>query len=331
MKFRKTLLAVSFTLVCGFQSVARAGQDTTDFINQANSDFQSVANFMNVPFVNSMGFFTSLGWNLPPGVYDLISVTGPHFELSFGAGADFIHLPNLNNLTGLSVVSATQNLSLPSGFPLPFPVVTARIGLFSGCDAGVRVSYIPSVTEGSVGGGFTGWGLDLRYKLCDGAALPTVTLSTSFDTMTGNITVNTGDISQSGISYTDPGSGTTYTNATLSGSSNYTLNWTTRSVGAMLIVGKNLVVVSPFAGIGFQRNSGTITSSLSGSFTADLGGSEPATDFTPSAVASGAPVVLEPKCVLGLNFGTGLGWQWSAVGETNGSDIAAILNLSCLL
>ena len=89
-----------------------------------------------------------------------------------------------------------------------------------------------------------------------------------------------------------------------------------------MIVGKSLGILYPFAGIGFQRNSGSITSTLTGSFKASLGGSEPDTYFNPSAVSSGAPVVLEPKYVLGLNFGAGLGWQWIVLGESNGTDIA---------
>ncbi len=328
MNFRKTLLAVLLTLACGIcgKAQAQVNNDIYGLEAQANFDFQSIASFVNGPFVNSLGFFTGLGWDNTPSVYDLMSIPGPHFSLSVGAGADFIPLPNLNNLSGLNVVSASSNFSLPSGVPLPYPVVTARIGLFPGMDAGFRYTTIPTVSAGGVGGNMTGWGLDLRYKLFDGGELPTVTLVTSFDSMTGNVSISTGNISQTGITYTASGpgqSGTTYTNASLSGSSTYNLNWNTQSVGAMVMIGKSTVILYPFAGVGFQRNSGTITSSLTGSYTANLNdGSTPQT-FNPSGVSAGAPVVLEPKFEAGLNFGAGLGINWMVMAESNGTDLAA--------
>jgi len=329
MTFRKTLLAVTFALTCGFCGTAQAGQDTVDFENIVSSDFLSIASFVNGPFVNSMGFYTSLGWDVPPTVYDLVS--GPHFELSVGAGADFISLPNLNNLTALSVVSATSNLSLPSGIPLPYPVATLRLGLFNGFDAGFRYTYLPEISAAGVGGNFTGWGIDLRYKLFEGMELPTVTLSTSYDSNSGNFSVDTGSVNQTGINYTDSNNGHNYPNASLSGSSTYALNWTTRSMGIKIMVGKSLGIFYPFGAIGVQRNSGTITSSLTGSYIANLnGGTETATPFNPSGVSAGAPVVLEPKYVLGFTLGGGMGIDWSVVGESNGTDIAGSTSFALL-
>jgi hypothetical protein len=327
MNFRKSLLAVSFTLVCGFNGIAQAS-DTSDFINnEVYPDFQSIANFMNAPFVNSLGFYTSLGRDSTPTVYDLM--LGPHFSISVGAGADFISLPNTNNLN-LPYISASSTLSLPAGIPLPYPVINARLGLFNGFDAGFRYTYLPAVSVAGVAGNFTGWGLDLRYKLFDGTELPTVTLSTSFDTMSGSFSVNTSNISETGITYTDPNSGNTYNNASFSGTSNYTLNWMTRTVGAKITVGKSLGILYPFAGIGFQRNSGTVTSTFGGNFTVNLGGTEPATSANSPQSSAGSPVVLEPAFTLGLKLGGGLGFEWLFLGESNGTDIAGSTSLGLL-
>jgi hypothetical protein len=325
MNFRKTLLVISFTLACGLNSAAQAGQDTTDFINQVNSNFQSIAVFMNGPFVNSLGFFTSLGWDSTPTVYDLAS--GPHFSVNVGAGADFIGLPNTNNLS-LPFISASSTLNFPTGIPLPYPVINARLGLFNGFDVGFRYTYLPPISVSGVAGNFNGWGLDLRYKLFEGAALPTVTLSTSFDSMTGSFSVNTASFNESGINYTDPNSNDNYPNASLTGNSNYTLNWNTQTVGAKVTVGKSLGILYPFAGIGFQRNSGTVTSTFGGNFTANLnGGAETPTQFTSNQMSAGAPVVLEPTYTLGLKFGAGLGFEWLFLGESNGTDIAGTTTL----
>jgi len=47
-------------------------------------------------------------------------------------------------------------------------------------------------------------------------------------------------------------------------------------MGAKLMIGKGLGILYPFAGIGFQRNEGSITSSMTGALTETLtGGSFP--------------------------------------------------------
>ncbi len=311
-------------LFLGLKTSVKADQNS-DFIAQANADFQTVANFVNGPFSNSLGFFTGLGWNTNPTVYDLGLGLGPHFSVGFAAGADFIGLPNMNSLN-LPVVSASANFSLPSGVPLPYPVITARIGLFNGFDAGFRYTYLPPINGGNFGGNFSGWGIDLRYKIFDGLTAPTVTLSTSFDSMSGTFNVSTANINQSGT-YTD--NGTQY-NSTLSGNSNYALNWNTRSMGAKISIGKSLGVFYPYASIGFQRNSGAITSTITGNFTETLsnGGTTSSSTFNTTDVAAGAPVVLEPKYVLGLDLGGGPGLQIAVVGESNGTDLAGALTLS---
>jgi hypothetical protein len=178
-----------------------------------------------------------------------------------------------------------------------------------------------------VAGNFTGWGVDLRYKLFEGATLPTVTLSTSYNSMSGSFSINTANFNETGITYVDP-DGDTYNNASLTGTSNYTLNWNTQTVAAKVTVGKSLGILYPFAGIGLQRNSGTITSTFGGSFTANLnGGAETPTQFNSNQVSAGSPVVLEPTYALGLKFGAGLGFEWLFLGESNGTDIAGTTSL----
>jgi hypothetical protein len=90
----------------------------------------------------------------------------------------------------------------------------------------------------------------------------------------------------------------------------------------MVMIGKSTLILYPFAGIGFQRNSGSITSALTGTYTASLGDGSASQTFSPSGVSAGAPVVLEPKFEAGLNFGAGLGLNWILLAESNGTDIA---------
>jgi hypothetical protein len=103
------------------------------------------------------------------------------------------------------------------------------------------------------------------------------------------------------------------------GNNNYTLNWDTKSFGAQLQVGKDLGIVFPFAAVGFQRNSGTISSSMNGTGNVSVN-SGPNTPVNLLVTSNSPPVYFEPKFVLGLDFGAGL--HWAIVGESNGTDIA---------
>jgi len=240
-------------------------------------------------------------------------------EVGVGLGADFIAVPGLNNLS-LLAASGKDNLNIPSVVPIPFPVGTARVGLMNGLDLGLRLSILPQINLPDFGfaANYTGWGLDLRYKILDGLQLPTVTVDVSWDRMNGNMAFTT-KVSQSG-SYPDTHDSTTY-NANLSSTSVYSLNWDVRSLGAKIMVGKNLGMIFPYVGVGFQRNSGSVSSSMSSAGTVDVTGgssSSAAANFT--VATSAVPTVFEPKFVAGFDLGEG--FKWSVVGESNGADIA---------
>jgi hypothetical protein len=295
-------------------------QPVTDFTNQMQVDYHALAGFANAQFTKSFGFLTSLGWNTPPSVFDILS--GPRVEVGVGAGADIVGVGSFQNLP-LQALVASANLSIPSVVPIPFPVATARVGLFHGMDIGFRLSTIPQVNLSDLGfaANFLGWGLDFRYKIFDDLKLPTVTVGASFDTMKGNITLTTG-VNQSSTYY-DPNTATTY-NDTITGNSSYALDWNLNSFGAHLMFGKDLGMIYPFAGIGFQRNSGSINSTVSGTMT----GTVTQTNGTPvgsqnvsvQVTSAGAPFLFEPKYIVGFDLGEG--FHWAVVGESNGTDIA---------
>jgi hypothetical protein len=288
----------------------------SDFAAGAQTDYQNLTNYINSRFSGSMGFFTTLGWNTPTQVFDLLS--GPRVELGVGLGADLINLPDINKVA-LGAIQISSNTSIPAVVPAPFPVITGKVGLMNGLDLGVKFNYLPMVDLPDLGfaANFFGWGLDLRYKLVEGATAPTVTASISFDEMSGSLSIGT-PINQTG-NYTD--GATTYNGITFSGNNTYALNWSTKSFGAQIQVGKDLGMINPFAAIGFQRNSGSITSTMTGSGNVTIPSSlNSPTPVSVSAVNSANPTVFEPKYVLGLDFGMGL--HWAIVAESNGTDIA---------
>lgn len=230
-----------------------------DFINTATADYQTINDYVNSTFAKSMGFFTTLGWNTPASVFDLLS--GPRVEIGIGVGADLINVPNLNSLT-LQAINLGSNISIPSVIPAPFPVITGKVGLMNGLDFGVKFNYLPlvSIPDAGFAAKFYGWGLNLRYKILDGVYVPTVTIGVSWDQMKGSFSLATA-INQTST-YND--GGTQYPNTTFTGNNNYLLNWDTKSFGAQIQVGKDLGMLYPFAAVGFQRNSGDITSTMVG-------------------------------------------------------------------
>ena len=321
MSFQKAIRLAVLILGVGLLGLkgARAQNPVADFQALADSDCKTISDYVNGQFGRSLGFYTSLGWNTPPSVFDFFK--GPHFEVGLGAGADVMTFPNLNSLI-LGALNLNANLNFPAIIPVPFPVATLKVGLFNGLDAGLKVNYLPQVSVPEVGlsANYIGWGLDLRYKLWSGPLVPTVTACASFDTMNGSFSVNT-NVNQT-TTYND--GGTSYPNTTLQGSSVYTLNWNTRSLGAKIEVGKDLGLIYPFAALGFQRNSGDVSSTMvvSGTATVPPSGGNPggSGSITASSLSDTQPVVFEPKYVLGFDMGEG--FHWSVVAESNGNDIA---------
>jgi hypothetical protein len=266
-----------------------------------------------------MGLYSTLGWNNPPGVIDL--VVGPHFEIGVGGGVDLIQVTNLNNLN-LGALQGSSNISLPAVLPAPFPAGTLRMGLANGLDIGLKLLYLPQINLPDIGfsGQYTGVGIDFRYRILEGANLPTLTVGVSWDELSGSLGIST-NVNQNST-YSD--SGTNYS-AQVSGTTGYSLNWNVHSFGAKLLLGKNLMVIYPFVGVGFQRNSGTVVSSINGQLTTTV--NSVVDTINPAVVTNGNPVVFEPKYVAGIDFGEGL--HWALVGESNGSDLAISTSLRC--
>lgn len=319
---KRAFLVLCFSLGFAVNGPSLATTVVQDFDTQGLTDMQSISDFVNGEFTKSMGFYSTLGWNDNPSVFDFMA--GPHFEIGVGGGVDLIKVNSLGGLT-LPALQASSNVSLPADLPAPFPAATLRVGLFNGLDVGIKLLYLPEINLSSIGftGNYTGVGIDFRYKILDGIKLPTLTVEVNWDEMQGSLGLGTG-VNQSS-QYTD--AGTTY-NASVSGTTNYALNWNVRSFGAKLIVGKDLLVAFPYAGIGFQRNSGTVVSTITGQLTTNVN-SEPG-GINANVVSNGIPVVFEPKYLAGLDFGSGEGIHCNLEGSSNGSDLAASIGFKVM-
>jgi hypothetical protein len=279
------------------------------FNAQVTSDFQTISDYINGQFAKSMGFFSTLGWNTPPTVFDLVG--NPKVQIGLGVGADLMSLSGINSLP-VSLINVGSTVGIPNFLPLPFPILTARIGVLKGLDLGVRVSYIPQfdISDIGLGVGNTGYGISLRYKIFDGLGLPTVTVATTWDKMTGHFSLAT-NFDQSGYY-------NTVNSYEVSGTATYQQNWDVESFGAQLQVGKDLGVIYPFCAVGVQRNSGSVYSSFTAVGQETFNSTPSSLNIT--AGSSSLPVILEPKFVAG--FDVGAGFHWGVVAESNGTDIA---------
>ncbi len=276
------------------------------------ADYVSITSFVNGQFTKSIAFFSTLGWQNAPKIFDIVG--NPKLQIGVGAGADVINISNIDNLQ-LKALVASSNVDVPSVLPAPFPVATFRIGIINGLDVGAKLLYMPQLNVPAAGfsGQYTGWGVDMRYRILDRFPLPVIAVGTSWDILYGKTTINTSV--QQNSTYTD--SGTQYQDS-ITGDTNYDLDWNVKSFGARLIVGEDWGEFFPYAAVGFQRNSGWVRSTVTGQVTATINPNS--SNFDINVQNSGQPVILEPKFILG--FEVGEGFKWDVVGESNGSDIA---------
>ncbi len=333
---RKSLLLWMLLLVFGvtpkisWGQVPNPGQAAADFAAQAQTDFQNVSTFINNQFAPNLGFFSTLGWNTPPTVFNWTSVSGPHIEVGAGVGADFFKISSapltLNVLTnssesnpGQELNNAIQGVGLP-GLPVPYPFATIRLGLFEGLDIGFRYTEIPSVAVNTstynVTAHYTGYGFDLRYKLIQGHDLPNLTMGVHWNTLNGNISL--GASANQTSTYTD--SGSTY-DVNVAGNAIYDESWKINDFGPELTMGYNLLgILYPYAGIGFERYSGSVSANLQGSVTVTASTRPPDPPGSSQAnvpmnyVNTQAPATTEVHYLVGVDILS----FWSVVGEANG-------------
>ncbi len=312
MIHKKSLLILGLSACLLAGSPHRAAAQLADFQNQILADYQTITNFVNGQMSKSICFFSTLGWQNAPTVFDFLG--NPRVQAGFGMGVDAINISNINNLQ-LKALVGSSNVNMPSVLPAPFPMVTLRTAIIPGLDVGAKLLHMPPINVPSMGfsGQYTGWGLDMRYRFLDRFPLPVIAVGASWDTLYGSTTIAT-SVLQSSVYY-DPGAN----NASITGNTNYDFDWNVKSFGARLMVGENCGEFFPYVSVGFQRNSGWIRSSVIGHVTATVN-STTGSPISLDIQNAGQPVVLEPKFVLGFMIGDG--FSWNVVGESNGSDIA---------
>ena len=194
----------------------------------------------------------------------------PHLGLGLTTGVAFIPSKGLNTL--ISTVSPGTNLPAALdglGVPLPAAVVDGRIGgIFLPFDVGFKVGFLAQAVKDMVASTAKGYsmdyqmfGADIRYALIqENLVMPGVSIGVGFTQLNGFVAMNpfAGDVRFGGIPYVNdngtPGDTTddtiptdgklVFTNPQLK------LEWKSSVIDLKAQVSKNLLILTPYAGLG---------------------------------------------------------------------------------
>lgn len=247
---KKFLGVLTLVLGCGGQSWAVTPTAATTALQ---SDYQKIGLWFSDQFADAMAYNAASGTNMPANVAKL-----PGFELgvTFGVTASEIDTDALSQL-GTSVIDTTQ-VDVYSRLPVPVGVAHVKVGLPWGMDLGGKFgSYTLSADKEDSNFSFKNavWGIELRKALAeDGLTRPFgLALGVSLDGNNGRITYDQ--------PYNTP---TTYQGDTVTPdvTNRITSDASVRTVGAKVTVSKNLLIVTPFAGLGLNKNFGSVRSTI---------------------------------------------------------------------
>jgi hypothetical protein len=157
----------------------------------------------------------------------------------------------------------THSIDTFSRFPMPMILAHAKLGLPFGFDGGVRVGGIPkqNINHGNNKGSIKNkvFGIDIRKKIIDeGVTRPFgLTLGLSFTHADGSF-----DMSAPFNSIQTPLQGG-YTGTLSNGIVTNHSDWKTNSVGAQVLLDKQILFITPYIGVSSTHNSGTLNNAIS--------------------------------------------------------------------
>lgn len=291
---------------CIYASTSAADQQ---FIASMQNDYETINSFVINKMAGSLGFYASSGWQDTSSSDFLV---GPQIAVGVDVGAELVHIGSINQLP-LSALVGSDNLNMPSYFPIPLPVVYGTIGLLSNLNLGIKYTSIPSEWYGSVFYGDHGTGFQAQYQIIKGPLLPSISILTSWNMLKGDSNYQMG-INQQGT-YTVGGK--TY-NDTINGTADYNTFWNIYDWEFKIMIAKNMGIFYPYAEIAFQKNYGTLGSVLLANVQQTLSdGSSSNENF--NIATSVLPQATQLKYEVGFEIGALV--KWGVLFETDGVNI----------
>ena len=273
-------LAAALILSLGFMAQAqqvdlKAALEQTGLVD----DGKKIGAWFNNELGKHLGFYAGSG-GLTPG-----NPLGglPHFEIGIGGGVDLaaIDIGPFPKSADLALIQDLPIGDLPfSDIPLPLPLwaLHADIGIFPGIDVAIvkmlsidvggKFGFLPNLDFGTGEVGSTLYGGEVRIGILqDNLAIPGLSLTLGYEGVTGGFTLTQKDfIKDNQVNLPVPG-----TTATLSGTINGDITientYNANVFSGKILLSKNLLFILPYGGVGFQLNSGNVSTTIKPSVT----------------------------------------------------------------
>jgi len=263
------LIIVCLIAISSNNAFAAITQDIDTAKNDVAYDYGLISNWTSQEFSEGIAYSAVGGANRPADVHGIGS-----FEIGLGINADVwnVDTGKLRALPTRTIKTASVDYKGTVG--VPGILVQGKLGLPWDLDLGLKYggfSFKLDEGQASFNASNTVYGFELRRQFfgkgITGVALPAVSLSLTYDVASGKI-----DSSQTYAETTsETYSGISYTQA-IDSRTTGEIKWSTQSIGAKAIVSKNFLFITPYLGIGLNKNSGTVDTSITTAGTLSLTG-----------------------------------------------------------
>ncbi len=258
---------------------------------QINSDSTLISGWLSDQFKRAIPYNSTAG-NVVPSQLKIFGFEAGVEAVVSGTKVD----TNGFHALGTQIVDTTQ-IDTFDRMPIPMVLGHAKIGLPFGLDAGIRVGGIPATShdEGTTHINVTNTviGLDVRKVLIEeGMTHPFgATLGLNFTHAKGHIAATTpyNSLGVSGVTFNPDAIGAART------------DWNTKSVGAQLLLNKQILFINPYIGVSANKNFGTVGTSITNSGTFTVSSVTGSLDGTGGS-ASVTPNAWDVRGLAGLEF-----------------------------
>jgi len=327
MKKVAVLLLALAAIAVSFRPAA-AADEYDAYLGLLTSDVSTICTGLSEQWARHFGFYSDACVCLPAATLPGF----PHLEPGGSAGALATTL-DLGFLDNLVNIDTTGIESLPSYLPLPLLLAHARLGIYPGfsfagtkamsVDLGFKYGGIPDITMDEFSLKNTVWGTDVRIGLLRGEGFwPDLTMSIGYDSVKGNMELSTEITDETKYKYNE----VEYTGKTTTTLSLDT-DWDIYSIGGTFLLGKNLLFMTPWIGVGIRTNSGTATTGVKSTTELEIADVTKSKTWSVEEKARAQDLIKwQTRYIAGLEFNIFF-LRFGFQAEYDGSDIAGSLGL----
>jgi hypothetical protein len=265
---KKTYLTLILTIFCSAPALHATVAD------EIRSDSRQTAQWISRETADMMAFSAASQPLLPGAVLDILGVQA---GVSAGLASFELDVARYRALPLSALDNRGGEVNLPDRVPVPSALAHAKVGLLGGFDLGVKagaLNFKDETGDAETEYDSVVYGAELRKKLLGGgltgAALPDVALSLSYDAASGEATRK------------ERYNGALRSGGTLAADTVWKTEWNVSALTARAVASKTLLMITPYAGVGYTTHMGDAETSVSTRGTASPGG---AVDETATASA----------------------------------------------